>query len=504
MQVMLSVQAVVDIASNVEGWPSGVGELAKHMNQSVPELLKSKKHTEAPLGHVSDETVRGLCALMYYRSEMRIDLNSRTLTSSRGLSLMRGLTSNVTSLMLGGTGLADGNHMQHMELLGIALKDPACRIHYINLARCGIGPEAGKLLGEAMAENSSVTKLLLNQNKVGDLGGAALSRALETNSTLTKLNLNGNAMSDDVSVALRDALCKNSTLITLNLGGNKFKDATGFALGKALEVNATLQYMWIGDANIRGAGGVALAEAFAKNKSLKWFYMGDHKSGMDVGKAFGRSLETNKSLERWVFGGNHVYNDGARVIFDAIKTNQTIKMLGLCDNKFDDEIINVMIEALKINTSLIKINLKGNAFSAKGMEKLYAAIAERKVSLELLVDKIEDLQMVQKKDKPDCVIIPMPSGNLAKDQEIIELCTKAQKILSTSGVQAWIDRRKKKTTSQKFSSWEARGVKRRIEIGSVELARGCCIIARCSEKGKVKRTTSVPIDDSLPQRFSDS
>ena len=99
-------------------------------------------------------------------------------------------------------------------------------------------------MAKLLKTNTTLTRLDLWDNKIGDAGAQALAETLKTNTTLTRLDLGGNKIGDAGAQALAEFLKTNTTLTTLYLGYNAI-GATGEAakreIDKYLERNRKLQ-----------------------------------------------------------------------------------------------------------------------------------------------------------------------------------------------------------------------------------------------------------------------
>ena len=56
-------------------------------------------------------------------------------------------------------------------------------------------------IAKALETNTTLLKLDLRSNKIGDEGAKAITKALETNTTLSGLNLNSNMIGKEESIA---------------------------------------------------------------------------------------------------------------------------------------------------------------------------------------------------------------------------------------------------------------------------------------------------------------
>ena len=75
-------------------------------------------------------------------------------------------------------------------------------------------------LAEALETNTTLTDLILDNNKIGDEGAKAIAEALKTNTTLINLKLSTNIIGDEGANALAEAL-KTNTTTKLNLDNNR-------------------------------------------------------------------------------------------------------------------------------------------------------------------------------------------------------------------------------------------------------------------------------------------
>jgi len=89
----------------------------------------------------------------------------------------------------------------------------------LNLSDRNLTAEKAKAICEHL-RNSAVSKLILNNNQLGDTGARELAMHLRTDFTLTHLGLHGNGIGDIGVLALAEALKANNTLRSLFLTGN--------------------------------------------------------------------------------------------------------------------------------------------------------------------------------------------------------------------------------------------------------------------------------------------
>merc|ERR1712146_115779 len=84
----------------------------------------------------------------------------------------------------------------------------------------GMEPDEAALIAEAMCINSTITKLRIADNHVGDRGAFQFAKMIAENRALEHLDLQCTDISNDGARAIARALAENTTLLTLNLTAN--------------------------------------------------------------------------------------------------------------------------------------------------------------------------------------------------------------------------------------------------------------------------------------------
>ncbi|KAL1511220.1 hypothetical protein AB1Y20_006033 [Prymnesium parvum] len=90
----------------------------------------------------------------------------------------------------------------------------------LHLRGNSIGAEGAREVAAALKANTTLTSLLLSDNAIGDVGAREVAAALEANTTLTTLHLSGNRIGDEAARDLAAMLKTNKTLTSLYLRGN--------------------------------------------------------------------------------------------------------------------------------------------------------------------------------------------------------------------------------------------------------------------------------------------
>eukprot|EP01063_Lacrimia_lanifica_P015548 TRINITY_DN2226_c0_g1_i1.p1 TRINITY_DN2226_c0_g1~~TRINITY_DN2226_c0_g1_i1.p1 ORF type:complete len:815 (+),score=320.07 TRINITY_DN2226_c0_g1_i1:159-2447(+) len=129
---------------------------------------------------------------------------------------------------------------------------------------CG---ETGHELAMAIKENRSLQTLTLSRCDLNSEQGVAVGTALSAQTTISRLELHDNTLGDDGVGAIMKALHTNKALTYLDLSNTKIGDRGGNAIAGMLKNNNSLRQLHMRQNNVKGAGD-NVAEALRGNSSL--------------------------------------------------------------------------------------------------------------------------------------------------------------------------------------------------------------------------------------------
>lgn len=147
--------------------------------------------------------------------------------------------------------------------------------------------EGVSYLANALSNNSTLTELILYNNRLGDKGVRLLAFELSINNrTLKKLNLGLNDLTDDGVQHLAQMLKTNRTLTHLWLHENHIADrGTQFLAAVLARQNWTLQFLALfSNKSLSDSSVTALADMLRLNQSLQELNI-DHCSVTETGEA---------------------------------------------------------------------------------------------------------------------------------------------------------------------------------------------------------------------------
>jgi Ran GTPase-activating protein (RanGAP) involved in mRNA processing and transport len=190
-----------------------------------------------------------------------------------------------------------------------------------------IGAEGARFLSEALeVNNTTLTKLNLGYNRIGDEGAAALAAVLHVNASLSELDLNKNDIGAAGAAALIAAVPPHARggpgLATLNLSHNAIGAAGASALAEALRENTTITELGLVNCDVGDEGAAALAEALEVNTSLSGLDLPRNSIGTAGASALAEGLRGNSVLHRLtLYSNSNIGRAGEAAIDAAVKAN---------------------------------------------------------------------------------------------------------------------------------------------------------------------------------------
>ena len=158
-----AIQEAVAISDILDGWPQELRSLSQAVGaESEKALVLSEDALVLPKGEVNQQVAEGICALMWARPALDLDLNGRKMAPACLGVLCRALRASVASLSLSETDFAKaGNDLSGMRHLCAALRDVRrCGgLRTLKLAKNNLKADAALLLGKALMQNTTLTLL---------------------------------------------------------------------------------------------------------------------------------------------------------------------------------------------------------------------------------------------------------------------------------------------------------------------------------------------------------
>ena len=266
------------------------------------------------------------------------------------------------------------------------------------LANNRLGNEGGKAVAKGLKENFSVKELDLSGNMLGQHAVSAIGKMLNKNQTLEKLNLSRNDLTDQDVGVLLNSLCQNTVLKDLDLSNNILCDQFAHQMSHVLENNNVLEQLSISSNHLQATGLQAMMPGLQKTGTLhvlniSWNYL------YDVGaEILGEIIAENESLIEISACGNLFTAQAAGCLAKGVANNSKLKVLrvgqNLMRNSGVHEFFNVLSETNPPITRLEILDINGTLVDKNFKDLIETELATRYCSLKIVnlsfVDEIND------------------------------------------------------------------------------------------------------------------
>ena len=239
-----------------------------------------------------------------------------------------------------------------LSLSNCSIGDQGCKFLARGLSKCPNSnndiPTGGIHIAEIIENTSSISKLDLSNNAIGNSGLSTLSEALSTNTSFKSLNLSNCSLSLDDHGAIPRLLNTNNTLESLNLSSNVVGNTELKNICEALSTDASLKSLDLGNCSltISDDNGAALYQLLNTNNSLEHLNLSRNTvtscrhiaAGLAVNKtlrilSLGSCELTDQSIEElstelinkiealWISGNDSITEDGMKTLARHLTTH---------------------------------------------------------------------------------------------------------------------------------------------------------------------------------------
>jgi len=312
-----------------------------------------------------------------------LSIKNIKLVESRGHQIIEALRNNktITSLDIGCNNLDANKWEGNLDNLDEDIDE-----EYDKYGVYSIIEDYAIAIANMIKENTTIVKLNLERNCLGEFGIDVIADALCVNTTITNLNLSRNNLEEYGTQKITDALYTNTTITNLNLSDNWLGENGALVIAEALYVNTTLTSLDLSHNYLRRnsfsseMGIIAIANALCKNESITELNLEHNKIGLNGARELSKALYVNTTLKILNLENNKIREEAAREIGKALGANTTLKV-----NKLDKYGVHEIVGVLRNNNTLTSLNIGCNDISEKEEKLVRDTLRENHILTELII-----------------------------------------------------------------------------------------------------------------------
>ena len=317
---------------------------------------------------------------------------------------------------------------------------------------------------KALKDNTSITALFLENDKITEDGIIALANALEGNKSVKALYIY-QTLTEKAMQAIANAMLTNMTLRTLYMSSldatyseiiqtltkasfertytNEFKrmfvkkylldnsnattldcsndnhgeigqNEVAYIANFLKEKDTILQRLYLQNCAIQNPGMRTLANALIVNKTLEKLDVSNNGIGNQGVASLANALMENQTLTSLHLGSNLIGDVGIEKLANALIVNKSLTHLDVSNNNIGNQGLKVLIDALEQNQTITNVNLNDNkSITYTGIDALVNFSMTNTSLAQLYVNKtdfIETFRNIKKKfETSDVVDLPNKS-----------------------------------------------------------------------------------------------
>ncbi len=242
----------------------------------------------------------------------------------------------------------ESNKISSDEIRILCCSITSCSLEELSLSSNGIGPEAGQYLAYLINNNSSIQKVLLDENHLSSEGIVALANGIH-NCCVKWMGISDNIIGPEAGSALASLLSSSHSLKYIDIHGNDLCLEGVKALTAGLS-NSVVEHMEVSFNNIGPGAGAFLAELINNNQSMNVINLSCNELNSDDIIALSTNLK-GCSMDNIDFSCNEISSDAGYALVDLI-TNNKLELINLSGNTLGSEFIR-KLKACRQNCDLI-------------------------------------------------------------------------------------------------------------------------------------------------------
>ncbi len=266
----------------------------------------------------------------------------------------------------------------------------------------------------AIANNRTVTTLILAENDMMDTDAVTFAKGLATDRTLTSLDLSSCALSSEAAVQILGSLGTGSVLKKLNLSHNKINSKVGDAISAAITASKSLtvldvSYNDLGDKTVSGIG-----TALHHNTVLTTLKIDSTGAATESLVSLASALTANRMLRKLFISGINasVPEEAFARLCTALGENTSVVSVRL-DPEVSPKRAEMLRDLFKKSKTLTTLRLEGNA----GNLNLVATIQEVAIANSLALKSLKLVGIKLSKETGE-----MLGAVLSRPTSLVRLC----------------------------------------------------------------------------------
>ena len=229
-----------------------------------------------------------------------------------------------------------------------------------------LGPITAFEISSQLFSSSSIVRLFLASNRLGNEGGKAIAKGLEKNFSVRELDLSENMLGQNAISSIGDMLNKNQTLEKLNLSRNDLTDPDVEDLLKSLCGKTGLKELDLSQNILCDQFAEQMSNVLMNNFTLEKLSISSNQLEVTGLQAMSPGLQSTQTLSVLNISWNYLYDVGAEILGEVIADNQSLIEISACGNLFTTKAAGFLAKGVANNSQLKVLRIGQNLIRNSG------------------------------------------------------------------------------------------------------------------------------------------
>ena len=242
---------------------------------------------------------------------------------------------------------------------------------------CGISDVGAESLAKFLSITTSLRKLDISHNDIGDNGITHIAAALQKN-TMKTFTLVSCGISEFGAESLAKFLSINTSLRKLDISCNNIGDNGISYIAAALQSNTTVEELPAVSCGISAVGAALLARSLSTNTSLRKLDISHNNIGDNGISHIAAALQSITTVEEFHVVSCGISDVGAECIAQMLATCSSLKVLATCDNVIGNNGIAYIATAFQTCKTLQLLDIGGQTVTESAIPSIANLLARGK------------------------------------------------------------------------------------------------------------------------------
>ena len=207
---------------------------------------------------------------------------------------------------------------------------------------------------------STLTKLFISKNYITNKAADDIAAVISSNTQLQELDISNNDLQTTGTIIVSKALQYISTLTKLYISKNNVNYEAADDIAAAISCNTQLQELDISNNDLQTTGAIIISKALQHISTLTKLYISKNDINYEATDDIAAAISCNTQLQELDISNNNLQTTGAIIISKALQHISTLTKLCISKNYITNKATGDIAAVISCNTQLQELDISNN------------------------------------------------------------------------------------------------------------------------------------------------